>query len=185
MATIRVEGVARLGRNLTLLEQEVFPNAAVRAINRVATTMRGRTAKSVSAFMGVTQKVVRDKIDIRKASKGGHPEARLFIRGTALNLIRFRARQIKAGVSASPWGNRKKFPHAFITRINGVEIVMIRRKRGEGRVGRLPIRPMLGPGIAASANEERFQIEREETVRERMPIELESQISYLVGRMRR
>lgn len=185
MADIQIKGLAKLDRNLSVLEQQVFPEAARRAVNRVATTLRSRTAKTVSKWMGTKQKAVRDRIKVRKAGRGARPVATLFIKGGALNLIEFKARQIKKGVSSAPWGDRKIFRSAFITTIGGAELVMRRKKIGGKLVSRLPIRPMLGPGVAESAAEPEMEEQRREVVRERLPVELESQLEHLVNRMSR
>lgn len=184
MATISVniEGTEKLGRNLSILEQRVFPDAATRAVNNVAKTLRARSGSSIAAAMGAKVGAVKRRITVTKAKRGKTPVATLTLSGRALNLIEFRARQTKKGVSAAPWANRRIFRTGFIVEIGGNKLVMIRRKRGGRRVPRLPIRSMLGPGVAKEASTPELAAERSAIVRERMSIELESQLDYLVSR---
>lgn len=180
----QIMGLPKLRRVLSGLEREVFPKAATRAVNRTVTTVRSRTAKAVAKRMGVRQKDVRRRMEIRKARRSATPQARLTISGKALNLIAFKARQTKRGVSAAPWNRRRIFPMTFITEINGVKLVMVRRKRGGKRVGRLPIRGVLGPGIAKTAASEDLAREREKVVAERFRVELEEGLKFYVQRLR-
>lgn len=202
---IQLVGAEKLQRNLSHAEKTAFPKAAMRAINRVLKTLRTRAGRDIAKEMGVTQRVVKSETTIRRASRS-RLEGTLEMRGDPLNLIRFKARQLKAGVSAAPWGNRRVFMGAFIARVNGTEVVM-RRKEGVGggvgsgqtpasrqaaaiaaitggiRANQLPIRAMKGPGIAQTGETPEMAARREDVVRERMPIELESQLKYLASRI--
>jgi hypothetical protein len=184
--TIRFEllGVRPLGRNLNAVEREVFPKANSRALNRAGMKMRTESVRHVSKAMGIKQKDVRDRVRLMKATPA-KPSARLDFEGSAFNLIRFKARQLKKGVKAAPWGDRKLYPRSFVATINGTKLVMIREKKGGHMVGRLPIRPMLGPGIAKIANEPKAQAVREDVMRTVYPSELERQLRMMVERVMR
>lgn len=201
---VQMIGLEKLKKNLSFAEQDAFPKAAAAAINRTAKTVQSRTVKAVAKKMGVRQKDVRDGADIRKAH-ADRLYAKLLFRGDAFNLIRFKARQIKKGVSAAPWGNRRHFAGAFIANINGADVVLI-RKKGVGRVGegetqesrraaaiaaatgsghrdkRLPVRAMKGPGVAKTAAEDDVAKEREEVMKERLPIEFKRSLEYYTKR---
>lgn len=179
---LELQGVKPLGRNLTAVEREVFPKANARALNRAGAKMRTESVRAISKAMGIKQKVVRDRVRLHKATPA-KPTFRLRFEGNAFNLIRFKARQFKKGVKASPWGDRKLYERSFIATINGTDVVMIRQEKGGSLVGRLPIRPMLGPGIAKTANEERAQAVREDVMRTVYPAELERQLKMLVERV--
>ncbi len=185
MATnIELIGIDRLQKNLSAVQREVFPRAASRTLNTAATRARTLTVRAVAKFMGVKQKVVRDRVVVRKVSPSDIDRgAKIELRGSALNLIHFKARQTKKGVSAAPWGRRSMYRGAFIARIGGTQLVMIRRKVGGRRVHRLPIRPMLGPGIAQSARDDGIREERQRFLAGFIPTELRRQLDLLVDRL--
>jgi hypothetical protein len=176
-------GLPELRKNLTFVERDVFPRAMARALNRTAKTIRTQNARSVAEHMGSKVSGVKRRYEIRPASSH-RPVAKISVTGDALNLAEFKARQVSRGVSAQPWGRRRIFPTAFLTRIHGNRLVMVRRKRGGSRVGRLPIRPVLGPGIAKSAARDEMAEERGEIAAERIPVELERALEYLTRRFR-
>lgn len=175
-------GSSDFKRTLTDLQREVFPTANSRAINRAASKMRTETVRSLAKFMGLKQKDIREGIRLRKASKSKQ-NAILRYRGKPFNLIRFKARQLKAGVKAKPWGKWRTWKHAFIANVNGVEFVAIRRKKGGKRVPRLPIDALHGPGIAATAAEDHVAAVREDVMRTVYPAELEKHLTHLAGRL--
>lgn len=202
-------GLEELKRSLSYAEQDAFPNAAATALNRTAKTMVARNARSVAKAMGLKIRDVKGNTKIKRARPDpALLSAEIEYRGDALNLIRFKARQIKKGVSAAPWGNRRHFRGAFIVNINGTDVVMI-RKKNVGNVGtgeteesrraaaaaaamgnsrrhnRLPIRAMKGPGIAKTAAEDEHADERAEILRERMPIEFKRALERFVRRFNR
>ncbi|MFW6085221.1 MAG: phage tail protein, partial [Gemmatimonadota bacterium] len=166
-------------------EREVYPKAAARAINRTATTTRKEAVRAIAKHMGVRQKDVRDSTRIHRARPSVSPQAVIEFRGRSLNLIRFKARQIKRGVSAAPWGRRRVFPMAFIANIRGSRAVMVRKKIGGKRVGRLPIRPVRGPGVAKTAADEALARARRETVARVLPERLERELAFYASRLSR
>lgn len=169
-------------RALDKLEREVFPTANYRALNRAASRMRTETVRSLAKFMGLKQKDIRERMTLRKASRQKQ-NAILRYRGRPFNLIRFKARQLKSGVKAKPWGKWRTWKHAFIANVNGVEFVAIRRRRGPGRVGRLPMDSLHGPGIARTANEDHIAAVREDVMRTVYPAELEKHLTHLAGKL--
>lgn len=181
--SIRVDNLPRLQRKLSLAEHEVFPKASARAVNTTARTVRSEMVKAVAKRMGVKQKVVRDGTTLKRARSGGDPSAVITIRGKPLNLIRFRARQTKKGVSAAPWGKRQLFRGAFISALPG-NPVMHRKRRGGTRPHRLPITALWGPGIAPTANDPQLVREREALVRRVLPERLEREIAFLLSKRR-
>jgi hypothetical protein len=178
-------GIPEFDGHLSFHQREVLPKATARALNRVAATMRSRTTKAVAKVMGVKQKVVRDRIKIRNARPSQEAmQATLDIRGKALNLVHFKAKQTPKGVRSAPWGANRFHRSAFIVTLRGARVVMVRAKAsgrgGRKLVGRLPIRPMLGPGIAKTALDPDLAKARADTVRERMPIELRAGLAFYV-----
>lgn len=183
IVSAQLVGVPEFNRAMATLEKQVFPTATARALNLVASKMRTAMVKRVSEEMGVQQKVVRSRTKLTKATPK-RDTALLEFRGRAFNLIEFKARQTKRGVSASPWGKRQLIPHAFIaTMPQGGRIVVIRRLRGGTRVPRLPIDAWLGPGIAKTAAADELQSERQRIMRDVYPVELERQLDLLVTQL--
>lgn len=173
-------GVPELGRVLREVENQVLPTANSRALNLVGRKMRTAMVRAVASEMGIQQKAVRSRTKLIKGSKA-KPRVLLEFKGRAFNLIEFKARQTKKGVTASPWGQRRLIPHAFIaTMPSGSRIVVIRRLRGGTRVPRMPIDAWLGPGIAKTAAAEQLQEERARLIREVYPPELNHQLKLLV-----
>jgi hypothetical protein len=180
---IEVIGLDQLKGNLGFLERQVFPQAMSRAINRAANAIRTHTARSVSKEMGVKQKVVRDRIAVTGTNPSSIDRGALVrIRGSALNLIHFKARQTAKGVTASPWGARRLFRSAFVVR---GKAVMRREREGAGFVGRLPIKPMRGPGIAKTAAGERIARERQAIASGKLTSELRRQLDLMTARLRK
>lgn len=177
-------GAEKLKRNLSLIEREVFPKANARALNRTTKKLRTESIRATAKTMGVVQRSVRSRTKMTKATTATQI-ATIRFKGKAFNLISFKGtRQIKKGVSAAPWGNRRIFRSAFIaTMPSGGRIVVRRLKRGGELVGRMPIRAMLGPGIAKTAAQAELRELREKLVRDEYPKQLEGQLDYLVGRV--
>lgn len=204
--TIQLVGLKQLQKRFRFVGKDAFPRAAARAINRTATTVRAESAREIAKRMGTKVGDVKRRAKIRKA-RPGRLEASITFEGKALNLAAFKARQLKRGVSAAPWGRRRVFPGAFITRIGGKRLVMVRKKiagggRGTGETaasrqaaavamkigankpGRLPIRPMLGPGIAKTAADPEIARARERTINRVLPERLRRQIDRAMSRVR-
>lgn len=181
---VELVGLPKLQRNLTMLERQVYPKAMSRAINRTATKVRSVAIKGAAKEMGLKQKDVREHTTLRRAHRG-QPEARIEMRGRPFNLIRFRARQLKKGVKARPWGKTRTFQGAFIATVRGTEVVFTRERRGGDRVGRLPIRALHGPGIAKTAAEPHLAKARRELVATMLPERLEHELKYAVSRLPR
>lgn len=202
MANVEIRGVPELKEKLTLLELQLFPRAMAKTLNSVATTVRAEQSREIKTAMGVTKiSAVKKRITIRRA-KPDKLFVRLEYRGKPLNLIEFRGRQLKAGVKAQPWGQKRLYKGAFVANIGGNDLVFIRRKKAGGRIGtgvtpeseraaaaaaatgrstkagRLPIRAMWGPGIADTAARPDIQKVREQTVARVLTDRLRSNLDY-------
>lgn len=181
--SVELVGLPKLLKKLSSLEMRVFPKAATRALNRTTTVMRTSTVKDVAKTMGVKQKDVRSKVKARLAKPSPSPSASLSYKGKGLNLIHFKASQNKKGVAASPWGNRKTFTHGFITTIGTARLVMVRQKQGGALVSRLPIRPLLGPGVAKTAMDPEVAKGRAEIMRTYFPTRFAHELKFLVSKL--
>jgi hypothetical protein len=100
-------------RKMTKVERKVIPKATSQALNKTLTRAYTFVVRETAKATGMKQKDLRQLVSKNKAS-ARHQEALIIIRGNAPNLIRFNARQNKAGVSATSWGNRKTYEGAFI-----------------------------------------------------------------------
>lgn len=180
---IEIVGAQELERKLREYGHVALPTAMARALNTTAITVRKETIAQVAKAMGLKQKDVRDKSTIRRADRQ-RLEAVIRFEGEALNMIRFRARQTKRGVSAAPWGQRRLFRSAFIaTMPSGGTVVMVRHKESPKYQGRLPIRPVLGPGIAKTANDPELVKERERRIREILPDRLRRELEFQLSKL--
>lgn len=178
--TVELIGGKEFGRKLTRLERQAMPKAASRAINKTAATVRSEAVKMIAKRMGLKQKDVRGGTDIRKA-RASRLEAEITFRGRPLNLIRFKARQTAKGVTATPYGKRQLYRSAFILR---GKTVVRRVRRGEGLVGRLPIRALFGPSIVVVASQDDIMRQMERRARQLLPERLRAQLAFELDRLR-
>lgn len=153
--------VKNLTNWLDRLERQAIPRATTAAINKTATNAKATAAKTLSKEMGLTQKVVRKYVDIRKAYRGTEFAVLTFRRAKS-NLIRFGARQTKRGVSAKAWGKRKIYKHTFI----GNQGRTVFKRVGKSR---LPIKPVYGASIPTEAAKDKTRQAVQQTVNERFP----------------
>lgn len=205
-----IQGIPELKQKLSYIELQAYPRAMSKTLNRVATTVRAEQARAIKAAMGVSKvSAVKRRIHIRRASPG-RLAVQLEYRGRPLNLIEFKARQLKKGVKAQPWGEKKTYAGAFIVEIGGNDLVFIRRKAAGGGLGtgpttesrraaaaamatgrpnnargggRLPIRAMWGPGIADTAAKPEIAAIREKTVAQLLTERFESNLDYELTRI--
>lgn len=201
-----IKGVPELERKLTFLELQAWPKAAAKTLNSVATTVRAEQARAIKDEMGLSRVGdVKRRIKIRKA-RANKLLVRLEYRGKPLNLSEFKARQLKKGVKAQPWGRKKLYKAAFIVRIGGNDLVF-RREKGKKGTGataaslraaaiaaatgkktstdRLPIDAMWGPGIADTAARSDIQKIRERTVARVLTDRLRSNLDYELSKITR
>jgi len=178
---VELLGIPELERTLSRIQRDVFPTANARALNHAGARIRTIQVRAIAATMGVQQKDVRSRVVLTRARKN-RQQALVEYTGRALNLEHFKARQTRKGVTASPWGKRRLFAHAFIaTMPQGGRVVVIRQKGANGRlVPRMPIRAMLGPGIAKTAGDPHLEAQRADILRDDYPAELTRQLDLLV-----
>lgn len=131
--------VEKLTRTLTADQRKVIPKVINTTINKIATTVRKEAVKTISKETGFKAKDLRDKMFLKR-SRPATLTAVIDASGKFSNLIRFKARQTRRGVSAAPWRRRKVFGSAFIG--NKGRTVFVRTTKS-----RLPVRPLFGPAI--------------------------------------
>lgn len=113
--------------------------AEVAALNRVGTSARAEVVREISQQSGLKQKDLREHIPLSRATKA-RPFVEIVAKPWSPNLIRYQARQVKQGVTAKAWGNRKLYKGAFIG--NQGRTVFARTSKA-----RLPIKALHGPSV--------------------------------------
>jgi hypothetical protein len=197
---MQVIGIAEAQRAMTQLKRIAFPDLTSKSLNRTADRIKTQSVRTLAERMGIKQSAVRSKIKVQKCGPSSIDQGAIIrIEGGSMNLMRFGARQTKKGVSAKPWGNRRIFKSAFIVRGKAVMrrvkdgSTPAKRKKSKGAVrdartgqflagsnkgkggfvGRLPIEPMRGPGLAKTASEDVVAQERVQIMRTFFPAELD------------
>ena len=160
-------------RSLAGLEKQVEV-AAQQAINRVAATAKSIAVKSISSETGIQQKLVRDRIAIFKASRSAL-SAVVSAFKYAPNLIRYQAKQTKAGVSAKAWNQRKVYRGTFI----GNKGRTVFKRVGKAR---LPIKAVYGPSIPQTFIKARTTEAMIQAVQTRWPTEFDAALANQLRR---
>ncbi len=195
-----VQNIESLLKKLDRIDRSVVPNAAAAAINRTARTVRTRTGRDIADAAGLKVGTVKRRIALSKRATKQSLFAVLRIKGRPLNLIHYKARpstpdvwqRQRRGVLASPYGKRRRFLGAFVARMpNGSVLVVKQSAAGRagkriqsGRwAGKSPhIEAMYGPGIANEAATDALRVQREQVVKERLPIELKRELRFRVSK---
>ena len=196
---VRVEGIESLRRKYEQMGNEIFPTALARAVNRVGNTIKSRSAKDLSEATGLKQSSIRRRIKfVRKATKAD-PSAVLEMSGMPFNLVEFvsgakEPRSPRGGVTANAWGKRRKYPGVFLARMPNGQVIAVQRSApgrtrskliSKGRwAGKSPhIEAVYGAGIAREAANPVISDQRQKVMSERLPIELEHEISFAIKRI--
>ncbi len=155
--------------------------AANRALNRTGDQVQTRVVRDLAQQTGLKQKDIRAAL-IRVRAQWTRLLTSLTASGRTLNLIRFGARQTRAGVSANAWGQRRIYPHTFIA--NRGRTVFRRAVIGGKRVRRLPIVPVHGPSIPREMAREAIRQAVEQTVHEQWPKNFQHELEYYLSKAR-
>ena len=172
-----------LTQRLTQIEKDSLPKAVPRALNRVAASVRTQAVREVAPRMGVKQKVVRESMQIKRATRS-KPAAVVRGFGRPLELHYFQPRQTKQGVTAKAWGKRKLYRGTFIAWIGdgrgGPSVGGYGRYRPMKRRAnsRLPIDKLYGPAVPWVMAERAVMRALRKKVRERLPIELRTALNF-------
>ncbi len=100
-------------KQLSNLEQQAYPKAVVRTLNRVARSAKTASAKHIAPMMNAKQGDIKRNMLIEKAYKNKLWSTITAI-GKPLKLIAFKARQTAKGVVAKAWGVNKLYRGTFI-----------------------------------------------------------------------
>lgn len=162
---------------LTDIQREAFPQAAARSVNRTAQSVESHAISDVAKQGGIRRKDVRSSFT-RSRATNTHWVAVISATGRPIALINFNARQIRKGVSAKAWGQRKVYKGVFIAKMKSGHIGVYKR---EGK-GRLPIKELWGPSVPKLMADAAIATPLAEFGRQRLAKELEANLAYYVKR---
>lgn len=149
MSTVRVDGIASIDALAGRVEG-ADARLLARALNREMDKERTGIRRSITSVTGAPYSRVVRVTKTRRATPGG-----LAYTVTAtdefLPLSAFRAREVRSGVTAAPWGERRLFFGAFMKGGRLQERIAVPKLGGNvfAREGaaRLPIVKLWGPSI--------------------------------------
>lgn len=136
---VDVTSIEKLGELLARAAKQV-PAAVSLALNRTATETRTQMKRALQHQTGLPSQEVLAALRVSSASQFFLSSA-VVARGRYISLKHFKATQNDKGVTASPWGKRKLFPHAFIVGKLGGNVFVRKGKE------RFPIHMLYGPAI--------------------------------------
>lgn len=161
---------------LTEAQRKVLPKATTRALNRTLQQVNTAAAKSLAKETGLKQKEVKQRLFKIKAHNN-NPTAILKATGKAFNLIRFKAKQTKRGVTAKAWGKRKNYRGAFIA--NQGRTVFLRTSKA-----RTPIKAVYGPSIPKEFVRAATLKALNDTARKRFAINMEADLKFFISKLK-
>lgn len=139
--------------NLRVTAGKVIDAAAVRALNRTATTVRAEASRRIRERYNLKAAVIKEDLRIWRAQRG-RLESQVIARGRPIRLIDFGARQVKTGVSVQVvrGRGRKTIGGAFVARMKS-GLVGVFERRGKAR---LPIDQLYSIGVPAMFSQQQI-----------------------------
>jgi hypothetical protein len=167
-----------------------------RAVNRTLTGMRTDAVREIQKEITPKAKVIRSSFKIKKAYQS-HPKGSLTSEGRPLNLVHFRARQTKKGVSVQvkKQKKRKLLKHAFIAKLGYKPRVYWRKYKGPRKkvrpinyaalpfLFRFPVKPLHGPRIPDILSNDDVMNRLEEKADERLKKNFNHELKYFLGKL--
>ena len=173
--------IKEVTRELNRLQRSVIPAATKAALNKTASQVSTVAKRDIAKTVGLPQKTIAPSFKVFKSSIQSL-RATVEASGKALNLIRFKAKQTRRGVTAKAWGKRKLYPGTFIA--NQGRTVFKRSSVGGHRVKRLPIEPVHGPSVPREFIRARVQRAMQQVVSTKFPKIFRDQIKYKLSKLR-
>jgi len=133
--------IKQVTRSLNRWEKRAVPAAANAALNKAAAKVRTTISSDLAKEMGIKVGEVKKQINVRR-SNFTTLTAKLIARGRRWNIIRFKAKELKTALKASPWNKARKWKTGFIGNQGRTAFLRLSRKR-------LDIKPLRGPGMAS------------------------------------
>lgn len=149
--------------------------AIARALNKSIVTVRSASVKEIAKNVGLSQKDVRAVMGTKLATRTDL-EASVTVTGKRIPLLKFRARQTRAGVSYRLSGGRGQAPGAFIATMRSGHQGVFRRR---GRA-RLPIDELHGPSLPHVFSQGVITAALRRLAKAVMPKNLAHEISFLL-----
>jgi hypothetical protein len=168
-------------KQLNALEQQAFPKAVVRTLNRVASSAKVASAKHIAPMMNAKQADIKRRM-IEEKAYAKKLWASIIASGSALKLIAFKARQTSKGVVAKAWGVNKLYRGTFIAPVrhgSSTNAVFVRKTKHS-----LPVKQLWGPGIAQLFKKPENLTIMQDTVRMRLSTEFKNNINFYASRLR-
>lgn len=168
-------------KQLNALEQQAFPKAVARTLNRVASSVRSASAKHIAPMMNAKQADIKPRMREEKA----YPKklwASIIASGSPLKLIAFKARQTAKGVVAKAWGVNKLYRGTFIAPVkhgSSNNAVYVRKTKHS-----LPVKQLWGPGIAQLFKKPENLAIMQSTVASRLPVEFKNNLQFYASRIK-
>jgi hypothetical protein len=171
------------------LPAEIREKATVRAINDTAAQAKIQASREIrDAGYGMKVGDIKKAISLRKAN-ASLLKATVTAKGRPIPLIKFNARQVKAGVSISVKNGRKLIKGAFIiTKQDGTQGVFVRHgnehrpittRAGKRVWSAYQIHELYGPSIPIAFSNQKVQEALEKAVREKFPQNFKREVRYL------
>ena len=129
----------QLTRGLNRLERKVIPAAANSALNKSGRKVKTLITRNLSKEMGLKQKDIKNEIKVRK-SNFRTLSVLITATGRRLNIIRYKAKQLKKALTAKPWGKARKWRTGFIGNKGRTAFIRLQNNK---------IKALSGPGIAS------------------------------------
>ena len=142
------------------------PQVLASALNRAGDASATVLGRELAQASGLPVGKVRDEMEIGHATPG-NLEYLITVSGRHMTLKEFAPRQLKAGISARPWGMRRVFPYSFL--INDIPFIR------EG-ADRLPIRPLYGPSLGREVTRGNVLAAARQRFRDVMPVRLAHEV---------
>lgn len=178
--------IAELGRHFATVAEE-HPKAVSRAINHTGNIANTGVTRALVAQTGAKRAGVVRTLK-RNPATPDHLEFAIVGTGKHLGLKDFGARQIKAGVSAAPWRQRRVFKGAFIVGSIGGHVFTNTGKWSDKSKRFNKLKKMFGPAIPKEMVRGQSAETFRTVVSERLPERLVHEITRILvprGRGRR
>ncbi|MGH2959209.1 MAG: hypothetical protein ACRDKE_06355 [Solirubrobacterales bacterium] len=179
-------------RSTRLSLAQLSDNEARQSINRCLNLAAASTTKLANAEIRVTINAKapalrkRGLISLKKASGSVH-EARIRISGKHPALTDFKGtKQVAAGLKVKVYtsGSAKVVKGAFLYPGRHGVVSVDRRRKGDKRVGRGPVKILYGPSVAQAVDKPHIIRKLEDHARDRFIIEIQRDVAFRLSRQR-
>jgi hypothetical protein len=150
--------------------------AAVRALNRTATTVRAEASRQIRGRYSLKAGTVRKQLRIERATRNRLTSA-VIASGAPIPLVEFGARQTKKGVTVKVTKTRKLVKGVFIARMKSGKVGVFERLGSK----RLPIRELFSVSLPRTFTQRQILAALRKTAADRFRIELARELRFRTG----